>query len=165
MDPVALLNRVLHGTVNSVVQYIDIASPYVPPGAGEDVAALRRMRDEEIAQAARVRDAIARLDGVPAVGVFPYWNVDLNYLDVRFLARFAAAHQERLIAEIEADLGRVRDHAEVRSLLESLLAEKRAHLEGLRAIGGRAGPKPSEERVKAAQPKDPQHVPRAWSKS
>jgi hypothetical protein len=165
MDAVDILNRLLHGTVNSVVQYIDIAAPYVSSDAKEDLATLRRLRDEEVAQAARLRDAIAKLDGVPKVGVFPYWNVDLNYLDLRFLARFAAGHQERVVAEVEADVARLRDHPEARALVQALLAEKRAHLETLRAIGARAAPKPSAERVKAAQPKDPQHVPRAWSKS
>lgn len=165
MDLVAILNRALHGTVNSVVQYIDIAAPYVPPGCEEDRETLRRLRDEEVATAARIRELIDGLDGVPKVGVFPYWNVDLNYLDLRYLARFASEHQEKVIAALEAGLESARDDARVHGVLKRALEEKRAHLETLREIGAREGPRPSEEEVQAAQPMESQHVPRAWSKN
>ena len=99
-EKIALLNRVLHGTVNSVVQYIDIAAPYVPPFCEAKVADLRRMRDEQAHAANEIVALVGQLEGVPQVEAFPYWNIDLNYLDIRFLARFAGEHDAKVVAGI-----------------------------------------------------------------
>jgi ferritin len=158
-----ICNRVLHGTINSVVQYIDIAVPYVPEGYEDRVAELRKVRDEEVETANRMTDLVAEFGGVPQVGVFPYWNVDLNYLDVRFLARFAAQHQEKVIAAIDEDRNRAREDARLFQLLQEVLDEKRRHLAVLKEIG-KPPPPPDPEKLKASQPTEAQHVPRAWSK-
>jgi bacterioferritin (cytochrome b1) len=141
-----LLNRVLHGTVNSVLQYIETATPYVAPGCEEQFDEVLGMKDEQVATVARLTDAIGALDGVPKVGVFPYWNVDLNYLDLRYLARLASEHEDAGAAELEGELGLVRDDPKLHGVLEKVLAEKRAHAEKLAAIGGAAAPEaaPSE---------------------
>ena len=131
-----LLNHVLHGTVNSVVQYIDISGAYVPKGYEEKFEAIRRMKTEEAESAHSINVALAELDGTPKVGVFEYWNVDLNYLDLRFLARFAADHQEKVIRALESRIEAARDFPQVYSLLRDTLEQKRAHLEELREIAG-----------------------------
>jgi hypothetical protein len=159
-EKVGLLNRVLHGTVNSVVQYIDIATPYVPPYCEAKMPDLRRMRDEEARTANEVVALIGELDGVPQVGAFPYWNVDLNYLDVRFLARFAADHEAKSAAEIEESLPELRDDPRLFGILERVLGEKRAHLETLKSIAAIPTPPPDAERVKKAVPAESQNVPR-----
>lgn len=142
-----LVNRVLHATVNSVVQYIDIATPYVPPGYEEQRAEVQRMRDEEVRTATELTDLVNALDGTPTVGVFPYWNIDLNYLDLRFLARFAAEHQEKAVAELEQELPKLRDDPKLHGTMARILGEKRGHLETLREIG-----KPPPEPEKAEEP-------------
>ena len=38
-----VLNRLLHDTVNSVVQYAEISAPYVPPDFAEQEAAVQRV--------------------------------------------------------------------------------------------------------------------------
>ena len=157
---VALLNRVLHGTVNSVVQYIDVSMPYVPPYCEDKLPELQRLRDEEARTANELAGLVAELDGVPQVDVFPYWNVDLNYLDVRFLAKFAADHQKKFLAELESALPGVREDARLRSALERILAEKRAHLAVLEEIAAIPTPAPDPERVKKAEPAECQNVPR-----
>lgn len=140
MSAVDILNRVLHGTVNSVVQYIGIAVPYVPPGHEEAQADLATIRGEEAATAAELTEAIAALDGVPKVGVFPYWNVDLNYLDLRYLAGLAAEDLEKAIAGLEGELDSVLHQPDVHGLLGRVLEQKRAHLARLREIGKPAEP-------------------------
>ncbi|MHC4133622.1 MAG: ferritin-like domain-containing protein [Planctomycetota bacterium] len=155
-----LLNRVLHGTVNSVIQYIDLARPYVPPGCESDVEELHRLRDEETVTATELTELITELDGVPKVDPFDYWNVDLNYLDLRFLARFAAEHQDKVIAEIEAHLESVRDDARVYRLLQAIVAEKSAHKDVLLKVADKPGPEVDPELKAKAQPKECQHVPR-----
>jgi len=159
-EKVVVLNRVLHGTVNSVVQYIDLATPYVPAFCEGRVAELRKMRDEQATTANEIVALVGELEGVPQVEVFPYWNVDLNYLDVRFLARFAAEHEAKFASELEAALPDLRDEPRVHGALARILAEKRAHLATLQAIAAIPTPPPDPERAKRAVPAESQNVPR-----
>jgi bacterioferritin (cytochrome b1) len=159
-EKVQLLNRMLHGAVNSVVQYIEIAVPYVPPYCAERMAELKRMRDEQAKTANELVSLVGELDGVPQVEVFPYWNVDLNYLDVRFLARFAAEHEAKFAAELEEALPDLRDDPHLFGVLDRILGEKRDHLEALRAIAAIPTPAPDPERAKKAVPADCHNVPR-----
>ncbi|MHC4960081.1 MAG: ferritin-like domain-containing protein [Planctomycetota bacterium] len=136
-----LLNLALHGTVNSIIQYLHISDPYVPPGMEEAMETIQRLRDEEVHSSHEITEALAALDGTPKVGVFPYWNVDLNYLDVRFMARFALDQQRQTIAEIEGGRDAARDYPAVHALLGRIIEEKRSHLAALEEI---AGPDPAE---------------------
>jgi hypothetical protein len=159
-EKVALVNRMLHGTVNSVVQYIDIAAPYVPPFCEARMAELRAMRDEQAHTANELVAMVGELEGVPQVEAFPYWNVDLNYLDVRFLARFAAEHEANFAAEIEAALPGLRDDPRLFQALGRVLEEKRKHLAALEAIAAIPTPAPDPERARMAVPAESQNVPR-----
>jgi len=145
-----LLNRALHGTVNSVVQYIESAAPFVPPGYEEQHEAVLRMKDDEVETATALTALINELDGVPKVGVFPYWNVDLNYLDLRFLCRFAAQHHEKTIVALEQEVDEVRDDPRVHAALSAALEQKRAHVAALREIGG-ADEDPAEKSDEPAE--------------
>ena len=133
---VDVLNRLLHDTVNSVVQYAEIADPYVPPNFDEEAAAVNGVSDDEKALAHEIADLLAARDGVPQVGVFPFWNVDLNYLDLRFMAKFAAQQQEKTIARIEKELALVSDDPEVHALVKRALEQKREHLVTLQGVAG-----------------------------
>jgi len=159
-EKVLFLNRILHGTVNSIVQYIGIATPFVPPYCEAKMAELALMREAEATTANRVVALIGELDGVPQAEAFPYWNVDLNYLDVRYLARFAAGHEARVVAEIEESLGDLRDDPRLHGAVEKILGEKRAHLEALKAIAAIPTPAPDPARVQKAVPAECQNVPR-----
>lgn len=136
---VDVLNRLLHDTVNSVVQYADISAPHVPKGYDEQVAELRTIADEEKALAHDLVELISSRAGVPQVGVFPYWNVDLNYLDLRFMAKFAREHQEASIARLEAELAKTQDDPEVHSFLRKALEQKKDHLGRLETVAGDYG--------------------------
>jgi len=163
MEPQAkvdLCNRVLHSLVNSVVQYIDIAAPYVPPTCAGKMEALRRIRDEEVAAAHDLVALIGEMDGVPAVEAFPFWNVDLNYLDVRYLCRFAADQQKRMLGELEEYCEVARGDGRLRAVLDRLLAQRREHLAVLEDVASTPGPKVDEALRQKAQPAEPQHVPR-----
>ncbi len=159
-EKVALVNRVLHGTVNSVVQYIDLATPYVPPFCEGRMPELRKMRDEEAHTANELVALVGELEGVPQVEVFPYWNVDLNYLDIRFLARFAAEHEAKVVKELESGLPDLREDPRLHGALGRVLEEKRAHLAGLQAIAAIPTPPLDPERAKKAVPAESQNVPR-----
>ena len=131
----AYLNRVLSGTVNSIVQYVEISAPYVAPDCAGHAQSMERMRHEETVQAQVLDELVLRCDGVPTVEAFPYWNIDLNYLDLRFMARFAAKHEETVIAEMESGLDSIKSDPVCLTKVQGILEEKRRHLELLREIG------------------------------
>lgn len=130
-----VLNRLLHDTVNSVTQYAEISAPYIPEGMDEELQGMQRVADEEKLLAGEIVAMIGTRDGVPQVGVFPYWNVDLNYLDVRFMAKFAVEHQDEAITRLEGELEMVRDDPEVHAFLKKAIEQKREHRELLDAAG------------------------------
>ncbi|MHC4956295.1 MAG: ferritin-like domain-containing protein [Planctomycetota bacterium] len=131
-----ILNRILDDTVNSVVQYAEIGAPYVPKGFDDQMAVLERVSSEEKALAHEIVGLLADRDGVPKVGVFPFWNVDLNYLDIRFMAKFALEQQQKVVARVEKELDAVRHDPEVHGLIRRALDQKREHLEALQTVAG-----------------------------
>ena len=133
---VDVLNRLLHDTVNSVVQYAEISAPYVPPNFDEQLAVVNSVSDDEKVLAHEIADLLAARDAVPQVGVFPFWNVDLNYLDLRFMAKFATLEQAKTIARIEQELPLVSSDPEVHALVKRALEQKREHLSALQGVAG-----------------------------
>ncbi|MFQ5845097.1 MAG: hypothetical protein ACE5JG_08930 [Planctomycetota bacterium] len=144
-ERVGYLNRVLSATVNSLIQYIDVATPYVPPGSEQHLETIARLKREEAGQASRLVAVIERIDGVPAVGIFPFWNVDLNYLDLRFLVGFAARRQGEILEGLRAGLDRLRGDRDAYAEVSAVLEEKRLHLTVLRTIAGLDEPAPPVE--------------------
>ncbi|MHC4940491.1 MAG: ferritin-like domain-containing protein [Planctomycetota bacterium] len=136
---VDVLNRLLHDTVNSVVQYAEISAPYVPKGFDEQAALMQSIADEEKTLATETAAMINARDGVPQVGVFDFWNVDLNYLDLRWMAKFAMQHEQDSIDRIEGHLDMVADDPEVASFLRRAIDQKKEHLEKLATIKGDYG--------------------------
>jgi len=131
-----ILNRLLDGTVNSVVQYAEIGAPYVPDGSDELMQEFQRIGDEEKNLANETVALIQSRDGVPSVGVFRFWNVDLNYLDIRFMAKFAVQHEGLLIADLEAALDSLANDPEAHGLVRRAIEQKRGHLTKLAEIAG-----------------------------
>jgi len=131
-----ILNRLLDGTVNSVVQYAEIGAPYIPDNFEEQERDFDRIADEEKHLANDLVALIQKRDGVPTVGVFRFWNVDLNYLDLRFMAKFAAKQDQDLIAELEGELDSLAQDPEAHSLVRRALEQKREHLAKLSEIAG-----------------------------
>mgnify|MGYP003572735055 CR=1 FL=1 len=129
-----ILNRLLDGTVNSVVQYAEIGAPFVPEGFDEQMDAFQRIADEEKNLANEVVAMIQDRDGVPTVGVFRFWNVDLNYLDIRFMAKFAVQHEGILIADLEAGLDSLTNDPEAHGVVRRAIEQKREHLVKLTEI-------------------------------
>ncbi len=139
---ITYLNRVLSATSNSLLQYLSVATPYVPPECEDQMEEVARLIDEEAQQVARIVDLIEERDGVPSAGIFPFWNVDLNYLDFRFLARFAEQKQGEIVDGLERDLDNLRGDPDAFTAVGEILKEKRAHLDVLRSIAGMDEPEP-----------------------
>ena len=144
-ERVAFLNCVLSDTVNSVVQYAGISMPYVAPDCTGHKETMDRIRGEESVHANTLNELIQRSNGVSTVDAFPYWNIDLNYLDLRFMARFAATHQEKAIRLIEEGADVLRTDPVAHTKVSGILEEKRRHLGELCEIGKKPVPEPESE--------------------
>ena len=141
-----LANRALHGVVNSVLQYMENATPFVPEGAEDDWAQVLAARDAEAAMAAEIHTLVGELDGVAKVGVFPYWNVDLNYLDLDWFCRFANQHNLTELERTERVLPDLRPDPKMHGLFSRLIVMRRGQAEVLARVGG------EEETEEAAAP-------------
>ena len=100
---------------------------------------VQSIADEEKTLATETAAMINARDGVPQVGVFDFWNVDLNYLDLRWMAKFAMQHEQDSIDRIEGHLDMVADDPEVASFLRRAIDQKKEHLEKLATIKGDYG--------------------------
>ena len=143
-----LCNRALHGVVNSVLQYMETATPFVPEGAEDEWGQVLAARDAEAALAGEIHAAVGEMDGVASVGVFPYWNVDLNYLDLRWFCRFANQHNLSELAWTERVLPDLRTDPNLHGLFSRLIVMRRGQAEVLASVGG----EDKEETEEAAAP-------------
>jgi len=146
-----LCNRALHGAVNSALQYMENSTPYIPVGAEEQWDEVLAARDEEAAIAQEIHAIVGELDGVAKVGVFPYWNVDLNYLDLKWYCRFANRHNRAEIDWTEQVLPDVRADAKLHRLFTRLLEMRKKQDEVLASVGGE---ETTEEAAAPATPAD-----------
>ena len=144
-ERVEFLNRVLSETVNSIVQYTGISVPYVAPDCTGHLETMDRIRGEENVHAHTLNELIQRSNGVSKVEAFPYWNIDLNYLDLRFMARFAVTHQEKAIRRIEERADVLRTDPVAHTKVCGILEEKKRHLGELQEIGKKPEPEPEPE--------------------
>ena len=146
-----LCNRALHGAVNSALQYMENSTPYIPVGAEEQWEEVLAVRDEEASLAREIHAIVGELDGVAKVGVFPYWNVDMNYLDLRWYCRFANRHNRAEIEWTEQVLPDVRADAKLHRLFTRLLEMRKTQDDVLASVGGE---ETTEESAAHATPAD-----------
>ena len=83
---VSLLNRVLHGTVNSVIQYMDIARPYVPPVCEGDVEDLQRAVEFNQREGHPPADLEAS-GGITLNSIFAIAETGVDYISVGALTK------------------------------------------------------------------------------
>ena len=129
-----LLNRALHGTVNSALNYIETAHPHVPEGCEGHMETVLGLRAAQAELASELAALVTELDGVPEVGAFPYWNVGLNFLDLRFLARFAREEEEKTVAALEAELEGCRADPRLHALMTRVISKKKSAISMLSRV-------------------------------
>ena len=134
--PVRLaLDELLTRCFYSASGYVFESDPYVVPEDDALLQALASVREEDRRHAHVLGALVQGLGGVPAPGVFPWWNLDLNYLSVPCLGRFVVGSLEhetglysRLISQWPAE------DAGGRAALESILSDKKGHIADLRPV-------------------------------
>lgn len=119
----------------SAAGYVFESDPYVVPEDDELLRALGSIREDDRRHAHVLGALVQGLGGVPGTGVFPWWNLDLNYLTVPCLGRFvvdAIEHEIGLYASLIAKWPA--EDAGARAALESILSDKQGHVAALRPV-------------------------------
>jgi len=95
----------------SAASYVFDAQPYTEPEDASVLAALQRVREDDLRDAELLAQLLRHYDLVPEAGVFPFWHRDLNYLSVPYLANFVVetlvvdlARYDAVIADAPGDL-------------------------------------------------------------
>jgi len=88
-DPIRLrLDDLLTRSFYSGPGYVFESEPWVVPEDDALLQAFAEIRDQDRRHAHVLGVLIQQRGGVPQPGVFPWWNLDLNYLSVPTLAKF-----------------------------------------------------------------------------
>lgn len=137
IDPagISLLYKHVRSTSRSLLQYAGESYPWTRDAAGaEALTRLGQLIQQEQKDTARIiRFPQRSRVQPPHVEPFPVQFTGMNFLALDRMLALLVEHQERDVAELEADLRMTRD-AEVRKLLEELLADKKQHLDTLREM-------------------------------
>jgi hypothetical protein len=129
--------------------YVFECDPYVVPEDDELLQVLAAIRADDRRHAHVLGALVQGLGGVPQPGVFPWWDLDLNYLTVPCLARFVLESLEDEEVRYEATIAEwPREDPGGRAALQSILADKRDHAARL-AVASEAATKREEEQRKA----------------
>lgn len=139
-DPVrARLDELLTYAFYSGAGYVFESDPFVVPEDAELLDLFKAVREDDRRHAHVLGTLIAAREGVPQPGVFPWWNLDLNYLTVPCLSRFVI---ESLEHEVRLYRGLIdawsNDDPAGKAALEWILADKQGHLGKLRPASAAA---------------------------
>ncbi len=127
-NAVRMVNEALSREYNSISTYILHSSPWTTP---EDAPALKALEEIRALQEQTAHWLTIRLredfGAGPTVKAFEHWKLDLNYLSVPYLVRFAAEHFDRVAAEYESLLKEWGADPALAAIFGRLRDEARAH--------------------------------------
>ena len=127
-NAVRMVNDALSREYNSLSAYVLHSSPWTTT---EDAPALQAFEEIRAIQEQTARWLTTRLredfGAGPTVKAFEYWKLDLNYLSVPYLVRFAAEHFDRVGAEYEALLREFAGDPALAAVFARLRDEAKSH--------------------------------------
>ena len=125
---VRLVNDALSREYNSVSEYVLHSSPYTVPADAAALKTFQEIRDRQAATASWLTTRLREdLGAGPTLRAFEYWDWDLNYLSVPYLARFAVEHYRKVTAEYDALLKDLGDDPVLKGVFTRLRDEHKAH--------------------------------------
>ncbi len=126
------LQRDLTRKTYSFVEYVTMASPYVPEGREPMWELLLRLRTEERQHAELLSRLIVALGGIPNPGLFDEGAADTNYLHIDYLYKLLIRHKEQSVKEFEQRVNDSSGFPEARAVLLKILEDEKEQLAVLR---------------------------------
>ncbi|MCC7139126.1 MAG: hypothetical protein IT460_11955 [Planctomycetes bacterium] len=149
------LDDLLTRSFYSAAGYVFECDPFAVAADDDVFRVLGPVREQDRRHAHVLGTLIERRGGVPAPGVFPWWNLDLNFLTVPALSQFVldALHEE--VGLYDATIAAwPADDVEGRAALGAIRAEKARQVAELRPVVAAALAREAEGyKTKAAQVK------------
>ena len=125
---VRMVNDALSREYNSVAEYVLHSSPYTTPEDAPALKVFEEIRDRQAATASWLTTRLREDFGAgPTLRAFEYWNVDLNYLSVPYLVRFAFEHYGKAVAGFEEALKEIGDDPALKPIFLRLRDEAKVH--------------------------------------
>jgi hypothetical protein len=133
-DSQGILLDVLQRESRSLLQYVNDAFPWITRAEQETLARLQKLIDEELQGAASLARFLQRHKvAVPPFGPYPVRFTSHNFVTLDSLLPLLVVAQRRAIADLEADVARLRDPVS-RSQAHSILETKGRHLQALEQL-------------------------------
>jgi len=130
----SVLNRLLHQVQYSMANYLLYAAPWVPPGRQHAWDQVRRIAEEQCANAVRIGRFLVRRYGYAESGVFPREFTRWSDVSLGHLMPHLVEHQRALVAHIERHLWTLGRDVEARRLVAGVLENEKNHLDILRGL-------------------------------
>jgi hypothetical protein len=136
-DPtVSALNGVFNSRYHSLAHYVLDAGSFVPDRDRPLLDCIAGIADWDATQVETVSDLIESLDGIPQIEPVTPEVAELNYLSLRYLARFLVRALEEESARIETILPETRAHLAAHTTLRHTTETLRKQAASVRGILG-----------------------------
>jgi hypothetical protein len=133
-DTIYWLNRLLAIHCKSFPQYLRWSRPHVPPGRGDELAALEAVAIDQDVMGDRISRMIVDGDALPRSGEFPMEFTDLHDLDIDYLLRLAVRYQQQDVTAIQELVERLHTAPAAKAIAEESLGMAKGHLDTLREL-------------------------------
>jgi uncharacterized protein (DUF305 family) len=133
------LNLDLQRKANDLFVYAKESTPYVPRGDEHFLKTFERLVPIDQDNAESLVAAIRMLEGVPSPGCWDLGIADMNYLNVRFLARMILDQLHATAKQLAAHLELAYDYPKIKAILHSVLDDTRFEIEQLEEALNRKG--------------------------
>lgn len=119
------LNDLFTRAYYSAAGYVFESQPFGHRDDEEALGAIRDIRMQERNHARMLGQILESFDRVPEPGAFPYWDRDLNYLTVPYMARFVAMTLEHDLVRYDSAIAQLEKHMGLaRAMLKAIRTEK-----------------------------------------
>jgi hypothetical protein len=134
LDTIRVLNRLFRTLHRSLPMYVKSGRLWTQHEAQEALQTLRRVAEEQEADAGRLADAIFGLRGQLETGQFPVAFTALNDLAVPYIVKLAIDHQQRDVQAIRGCVDQLAGQADLRSLGEEIVQSAQGHLADMEKV-------------------------------
>lgn len=142
-----ILNRILVRHLSSLLQYIPLAQPWVPPEQTAIMERLERLIEEDSEVCKSLSNEIIQNKGVPAPVHFSPAFSSSHYMALEAYLRWLVPYYRWMVAEDEKDLALLEDDA-ARQAARPVIELTRKHLGELEKLQAEASRSPAHATVR-----------------
>jgi len=161
------LNDDLQRKANDLFRYVLESGSYIPKGDEHIMPLFERLARIETDNAESLAAAIRLLEGVPSPGVWDLGVADMNYLNVRFVAKQVIEQLEESVRRLERRLEQSENYPRVKAIVLSVFDDTKFQIDQIKLALDRTSTTPARPAVakKDIAPAKPAPVAKPVAKS